>query len=237
MSPRVVITTLARGGWYPHGVARMIRAFHEVSDGYEIQAWINTLPPGAPTSVIENGTDYTGYCAKPFAVRAAFDSGADIVLWLDASFWPVAHIQPLIDHITKHGYYLCRNGNKVGQWASDRCLEKMCYSRDHAMFVEEVSSGCVGFERACGAVDRWCAWSAVRNGALVAGYHTNGPEDGKRTGFVSADPRVLGHRHDQTILSLVARGTDMNLLVERPKFWQYDGQPTTKQTLLLCRGM
>ena len=45
---RVVICTVGIGGWYPRGVARMIEEFNRVSPGYEIQAWVNTLPPGTP---------------------------------------------------------------------------------------------------------------------------------------------------------------------------------------------
>src|SRR5580658_3728045 len=97
---KVAITTLAYGPhWYPLGIARMIQTFNCVSKcicerDVEIRAWVNCLPPGAPDNVVENGYDYTGYTAKPFALRALSD--CDIGLWLDASFYPIKNIQPLI---------------------------------------------------------------------------------------------------------------------------------------------
>ena len=57
---RVAVVTCALGHQYPRGAARLIQAFEKSSPGYQLMAWINTLPPGAPERVIEDGWDYTG---------------------------------------------------------------------------------------------------------------------------------------------------------------------------------
>jgi hypothetical protein len=241
--PRVVVCTLALGGWYPRGVSRLLQSFEEHCHGIEVKAWVNSLPPGAPENVVEDGHDYTAYSAKPFAIEHARVRGADIVIWLDASFKAIGHIQPLIDHIGDKGYYLCKNGWFVGNWSSDRCLAQMGHSRREAMGIEEVASGCVGLDlrriRELQMLRLWMRFAHER--LCIPGHHTNScanrfPAGRHNVGFVSNDPNVWGHRHDQTVLSLIAHDLEMTELVARPKFWSYSGE-TTEESVLLCKGM
>lgn len=265
---KVIICTVALGGWYLRGVSRMIEAFHNVSPGYEIQAHVNTLPFGAPANVIENDYDYTGYCSKPFALMAARNAGADVAVLIDAAFFPIRPIQPLVDHIARRGYYLCKNGNLVGEWSSDRCLERLGILRQDAYLMEEASSYCVGLNFADGRstelLQRWCGAASDR--LTFPGPHTsafycmdchasgrtspfsdgeicpkcNGrgliPRAGRNPGLVSSDPRVRGHRHDQTALSIIAHQIGMHELIERPRFTAYQGSETG-ETVLVNRGM
>ena len=106
---KIVICTVSYGGWYRRGLERQIREFQRVSPGYELQGWLNVLPPGTP-KLIKDGLDYTGYAAKPWAMKYAMDSGADVALLIDASVYPIRHIEPLIDFIWDHGYYLAPAG-------------------------------------------------------------------------------------------------------------------------------
>jgi hypothetical protein len=250
---KVVIATVALGHWYPRGVERMRREFERVSPGYEIQAWVDKLPPGAPGSVVEDGWDYTAYCAKPFALKAALDSGADIAILMDAAFYPIRPIQPLVDHIAKTGYYLCNNGATLGEWCSDRALELQGIDRDEAFQIPEVSSYCVGInarrtkwvrEHTWNAkpclwiIDGWARQATQRG--LFEGPHTAGsPLDKSRrnVGFVSNDPRVKGHRHDQSGLSMIAWDElDPLESVDRPRFTAYKGSEN-ETTVLINEGM
>lgn len=237
---KVVICTVAIGGWYPRGVARMIQEFERVSPGFEIQAHVNCLPFGAPAKVIEDGYDYTAYCAKPFAMLEARMAGADMAILLDAAFFPIRHIGPLVDYIAGHGYYFCKNGMSVGAWSSDRCLERMGVTREDARTMEEISTYCVGLNFAhthtLELLRRWCGFASDR--LTIPGAHTNGLVNGvgRNPGFVSADPSVQGHRHDQTVLSILAHKMGMRELSERPKFTAYLGSETD-QTVLVNQGM
>ena len=220
---KVLLTTVAIGGWYPKGAARLIQKMGEISPGYDIHAFVNTLPDGAPANVIEDGYDYTGYCAKPFALLEAKNAGADIAILLDAAFYPIRTIEPLVDYIAQTGYFFCRNGFSVGEWASDRCLEHMAVHRDWAFKIEELSSYCVGLnfsDRRChGLLDLWCTCAADR--VTFPGPHTAIDHEGRNKGFVSTDSRVRGHRHDQTVLSILAHFMGMTQMVDRPRFTAY----------------
>ncbi len=234
----VAIVTVAIGGWYPRGVARMIQQFYLISPGYRLVAFVNTLPTGAPANVIENDYDYTGYCAKPLAMMEAFTSGHDAVILLDAAFYPIRAIHPLVEHIAQHGYYFCKNGNNVGDWSSDRCLQRMGVTREDAFTMEEVSSYCVALNFADGRcvelLQRWCGFAQDR--LTIPGPHTNWPHQGRNKGNASTDPRVKGHRHDQTVLSILAHRMGMNKLIPRPKFTTYLGSET-EETVLVNQGM
>jgi hypothetical protein len=212
---------------------------HSHEPGVEVKAWVNTLPFGAPEDVIEDGYDYTAYCAKPFVLAAARNDGADIAILADASFYAIRSIQPLIRHIAQVGYYLCNNGYKVGEWSSDRCLSRMGIEREKTWNMREVSSYCVGLNFADGRctelLHRWCGYASDR--LTIPGPHTNsyGRHEGRNKGFVSHSHLVAGHRHDQTVLSVLAARLDMQNLLCRPVYTAYRGSET-QDTVLVNHG-
>lgn len=237
--PDVKLCVIARNHWYDAGVQRARDKFAENSPGYEITSW-STPPPGAPEEVIEAGWDYTAYCWKPFALKHALES-AEVAILMDAAFWPIRPIQPLVDHILKYGYYLCNNGALAGHWATDRSLALMGVTRETSLTIREASSYCVGLHRrsfkALQLCRQWCDAALVRG--IFEGPHTAGKPDDegvRNPGFVSDDPRVLGHRHDQLALSILAWKLGMKELVDRPILTAYDGSQD-ERTVLANRGM
>lgn len=218
---RVGICTVALGGIYPQLVARMIQRFALKSPGYDITAWVNTTPPGTPETIV-GGWDYTAYCAKPHALMNLYENGCDIGILLDAAFYAHRPITPLVDYISESGYYFCDNEFKVGEWCSDAAAEAMGVTRESLWSMEEISSYCVGLDFRRGEcvrlLEQWK--SATYNPNLFPGHHTAG-EKGRNPGFVSTDPRVKGHRHDQTILSILAHQFGMHTKVKRPTFTGY----------------
>jgi len=223
----------------------MIAAFHEtmpelLDRDYRITAWVNTLPPGAVTVIGADGFDYTAYCAKPFAMAAAAKT-ADIVILLDAAFYPIRDIQPLVDHIATRGYYFCDNGARVGNWASDACLLEMLLLRDDAMKITEISSYCVGLDMrvpTCRTLlEEWMF--AAKSPHIFPGSHTNTSPTTpgvRNAGWISADERCKGHRHDQTALSIIAHRLKMDQLCGRPLFTTYEGSED-HTTVLVNRGL
>lgn len=238
-----IITTLAIGRNYEIGARRLIKSLDFFESESRIVAWINQYPPGAPGRVIQDGYDYGPYCAKPFALREALIRGASIGILIDASFVAVRSLAPLIEHIRDVGYYFCRNGWKLGEWASDAALQKAGMSRERAMEVDEVSSYCVGlnFEkpRMRELLLDWT--SQARDNVTFPGHHFSAAGVARtglarNVGIVSTDPKVLGHRHDQTGLSLLADYYSLRCLVARPRFTAYAGAATA-ETVLVAKGI
>jgi len=241
----VQITTVGWTGWYPRGVARMQEHFERLSPGYRVTPWVSELPPGAPFSE----GDYTGYCAKPYALWHLMNEGADIGILLDASYFPIRDITPLVDHIASVGYYMTPDGYTLGQWMSERMLEGFGLNREDTLGWPGCASGCVGidFRRSKGRslVNEWCAaWP------LFAGFHSNEKaadqsHSYRNVGWVSDDPRVLGHRQDQSALVVIARRLGMTDYFTAPHFAAYSASHkdcieccrATEDTVLLCEGM
>ncbi len=240
---KVGIGTIAIAGIYPQLAARMLQRFDAVSPGYDVHAWVNTSPPGCPWMVVD-GYDYTAYCAKPFAMHALQFDKCDIAILLDAAFYPVCNIKPMVDHIEEVGYYFCDNEFKVGEWCSDACMNEFGMTREALFEIPEVSSYCVGLDLRRGECKQLLAqWrSAAYNERMFAGRHSATP-GGRNYGFVSDDPRVKGHRHDQTVLSIYAHQFGMQEMVKRPKLtgyaareWNEHHLPPTEETVLVNWG-
>lgn len=240
---KVVICTVAYLGWYRRGVARMIQAFETVSPGYEIQAWVNTLPPGTPEIVHDNVT-YTGYAAKPFALKHALEN-ADVALLLDASVYPIRHVEPLLDFIKGHGYYLAPAGFSIGEWTNDEMLKRAGLTRAEALLIPDVASGIVGLANTDTnreVVKRWCG---MTNWPSFGAPHSNSLAADKKhhyrnVGWVSDDPRCSGHRQDQSALSIIAHQMGLTDLTPWPRFVAYQaghGGKADETTLLQIAGM
>lgn len=248
---RVSIAVVALGQWYARGVSRLINEFQRVMPDHEyendvdhhitVKAWVNCLPLGAPKMCMVEDFNYVGYTAKPFAMAAAMED-CDVAILADAAFFPIRDIAPLVRHIAERGYYLCDNGATVGEWSSDAALDHFALLREDAMKITEASSYCVGLsnvshghrDRNRQLVKQWCdSWRSF------PGPHTAGEpgEAGKRNpGFVSHDPCVKGHRHDQTALSIIAHRLGLHELTTRPIFTAYDGSQDAR-TVLANRGL
>lgn len=133
--------------------------------------------------------------------------GYRFVLWMDVSFMPVAHLEPLWDRIEGQGWFAPKQGDaRLGTWASDAALDGYGISRDVASEIPMCFSGLVGIDTQS-AMGRKVVlqWRALAD--TFAGAHYNRPGEeikpmgNKTTGHCSNDPRVEGHRHDEAALS------------------------------------
>jgi len=174
----------------------------------------------------------------------AMHQGFDVVIWVDAAFLLVKPIDPLLAWVVANKYFLCKNGYKVGTWCSDAALESMNLTREQTFEIEEASSYCVGLDlKTCVGqkfLEQWATYAL--DGKTFPGFHSNINREGydgspqRSEGFVSADPRVQGHRHDQTAASIIAWRLGMTNLVERPIFTDYWKKDLDPRTLLVNRG-
>lgn len=240
---KVVICNVSYGGWYRKGLARMIQEFERVSPGYELQSWLNVLPHGTPR-IVKDGIDYTGYAAKPFALLHALQS-ADVALLIDSSVYPIKHIEPLLDFIKGHGYYLAPAGFTVGEWTNDGMLAQAGLDRDRALKIPDVASGIVGFAKTDSNREALRQWCEMTRWDSFAAPHSNSKAADKRhhyrnVGFVSSDPRCSGHRQDQSALSIIAHQMGFTDLTPWPRFVAYQaghGGKTDESTVLQIAGM
>lgn len=248
MNKRAIVS-LALGDRYVPLIRRQQGSFNDgLNAGADHLVWVNELPVRAPRSL---PLPLLAYCAKPFALLAAWRSGYDVLLWLDSACYGVRSLDPLWRHIEANGHYVQENGWKVGEWCSDAALGTLKLTRDEAFAMPEISTMALGLDmrkQACVSfLEEWAALAA--DGVTFHGAHTNdiGPAAAKgvayrEVGHVSDDPRVSGHRHDQTAAAVLSfrRGWEMT---PRPQFVAYasdignsGGNGGDERTLILNKG-
>jgi len=160
------------------------------------------------------------YAFKIFAIREAEALGFRRILWLDAGMSPVGSTAPLWQCVNDAGWYVGyqdaeRTGDglgKLGNWCSDAALAVYGISREEALGVPLVRSGIVGLDldHPLGAAI-WKGWQDLYERGAFNGHHNNVPGSSRETpaasmktsGHVSFDPRVRGHRHDESALAFV----------------------------------
>lgn len=187
---------VANGHWYPRGAARQKESL--IANGFpdaDIRQWVNEYPPGCPTH------QDVPYAFKPYAFQNAYAVLAyTTVLWMDASCYAIGSLDPVFEQIERDGYLLFANDATVGEWCADSALPALRLTRDEAMEIPEISACVMGLDfRHQVAREFFDKWMKLANdGITFKGSHTN------KNGECSADPRVKGHRHDQTAASVLA---------------------------------
>ena len=218
--------SVAVGHWYPNGVRRQHESLIATGTNFnQILHWIDRYPPGSPTH------QQTMYAFKPYAAMEAIRRGYNIILWLDASCWAIRNIQPIFDHIEQHGYLVFQNGYTVGQWSTDAYLNKIGWTRDFALTVPDTLTGCIGFDARTEIgkqfFNEW--YAAANDGVSFNGCHTN------EHGECSPDKRCLGHRHDQTVASVLVH--QMGLTATAcPKFFALSSG-ADKTSMIVAEGL
>jgi hypothetical protein len=208
----------------------LLRSLSRVGYPGQRMCWLEGYPAGCPTH------QESHYHFKTFAMLEAAAANPDILIWLDAPLQAIRSLDPLIEAIDRDGYYLCKSGNMVGDWSSDFCLTTMGLSREEAWKIPEINAGVIGLKLPGG-------WSASflnqwHRYAEAGCFHADWMNDLCQ---VSADNRVQGHRHDQTVASILAHRLGMTTLhdVGPNDFYAYaflDGHQPGPSTILVNTG-
>ena len=196
--------------------------------GETLISWGEHLPPGSPS-----------HKDKPFAfkfhaVQEALRRGYSTILWMDSSIIPVRPLTTLWALIESRGYWFSENlpHGKVGvapwgtgTWTCDSALAPLGITREESFGIPHVIGTAFGLDMRWPIAQQFLrAWGELADGLAFCGPTTN------VKGSASSDPRVLGHRHDQTAASVVAWRLGMRLTT--PPDWIVDGIPAAPNTIL-----
>lgn len=224
ISVNLVVTGCTTGGWYEKGVSRLVESLKGRTNA-EVRKWyFRTNQPGRHPS---------NYAIKADILRKAARE-CEYVLWLDASIWAVKNIDPIFSIIQQRGYFILDNpGWSTGQWSTDKSLKFFGVSREEALQMPHCMSGVIGLNASKYEYFIYKFAELGTMGLMNADW-TN------ERGQVSSDTRVLGHRHDQTILSLMLQKEGMTEW-EDPSRWisfPKPGEDLNPQNVYLCaQGM
>lgn len=152
--------------------------------------------------------DKLHYAFKSYCLKEAMDNGADIAIWSDCNMVLHSNISFLVSKIIENPIYLMKNaGWNTGQWTDDKCLNTFGITREQAFNISTVVSGFIAFDfRQKQSLDFFSEfYSHCNNPEVINGNRSIGcPDYGKNKHY--------GHRHDQSVLSLMANKYNINLL-------------------------
>jgi hypothetical protein len=149
------------------------------------------------------------YAFKSSCLEKAYINSAEIAIWADTRMLLVRPLTYLIQAI-KAGpsVFLHKNaGWTVGQWTHDRCLQEFDVDREKAYDIPTVVSGFIAFD----FTDEFARdffkefLNYCHRPELINGIRYNGRQ------LDVNNREYLGHRHDQSILGLMAHKKGLQL--------------------------
>ncbi len=235
---RCVISLATVAHPYVEGLRRLERSLSATHFSGELVCWRpGEFPSGAPAH------RQVPFAFKPYCFAEARRRGFDSVLWLDSSCVALRSLDPVFRQIEREGHVIFRNGrHSVGAWSSDRALDELGLSRAQAMKIPEVNAAAIGLSlRHAAALEFLEGWiDAARGGVAFRGVDeellTRADYDAvkwNRDGRVSGDPRVRGHRHDQTVAGVLAYRLGLRLTADGLWAVPRNSRPIPPETVIL----
>ena len=136
------------------------------------------------------------------------------------------------EQVDRDGYWFANNGWSVGEWCADHALEPLGIARDEAFPIPQTSAGCFAIDVSNPTVslllDEW--HELAMNTDAFKGPWTNGNNE------ASSHPRVRGHRHDQTAISVLIWRHGLHL-TPCPLHYSYYEPPLREQVCLAVKGI
>ncbi len=204
------IINVACGSWYPRGQDRLRKGLDAVGYAGTKLFWRDSFPAGKTHADVPYGF-------KACAFDEARKQGYQRVLWLDAALVVEKPLDKIFEKISEVGYFLLDNvGHNTGEWCSDAALATLGLEREESFKLQHLMACAMGLDFSrpvCHEfLDQYLAFA--QDGRSFQGKHTNAH------GEVSADKRVRGHRHDQTVASVLTRRLGMDQW-QSPFEWLY----------------
>ncbi len=222
------IVGVAVGPGFERGLERLAASLATVGYKGSCAFWRGEYPPGSPSH------EDVPYAFKVHALELAARQGHDSVLWCDSSVWFVRRPDEIFDIAGEHGCYAHEvlDGHKLGTWCSDATLALLGLSREEAFGVPLVYGGfyALDLRRTAGKMLLWNLSKRARDGSFCGAW-TN------KHGEVSSDPRVRGHRHDQSVLSALMYQRRVPLDKPPGHFVMDAHEGRTEKTVAVCRGL
>lgn len=177
------------------------------------------------------------YAFKPYAIKKAIELGYELILWADCPIYAIKPINKLFNHIEENGYLFFDNiGFSIGDYTSDKCLMKNNILRTESYKAKMIMACCMGFnmqnEKTKILFDKY--FEAAKDGISYLGSWTN------KNYEVSLDLKCKGHRHDQSVISILINKMNLDIHTGHETYFAYNNhpamQPLADSVCLLSQG-
>jgi hypothetical protein len=219
MDTKYVVSFADGVGYYAKAMMRLEQSLRQVGFGGQYERFKGINDYAHIESPFHKGSpDAVPYAFKPYSIKKAAEQGADLVLWCDSVVYATKSINPVFDHIKQNGYLLFDNvGYSIGDYTSDACLQKWGMTRAEA-FESKMLMACVmGFD-----ISNPIAQEFLMKYTNAASDGVSYPGDWFNNNMqVSNDMRVKGHRHDQSVASIIAKQMGLTITNAQSTFFAY----------------
>lgn len=200
------IINVSVGKWYPRGQERLSQSISAFSKNIDCIFYSDLYPKNCPTH------EQHPYAFKVYAIKDAIEQNYDTILWLDSSIYAIKNISHVFEYIENNNYLFFAN-HFIGYFSTDKCLEYFGISRNVACEMREMMGCCIGLnlrnEKNLEFIEK--LYKCATDGITFPGAWAN------KNSEASTDNRVIGHRHDQTVMSILAHKLGMNDFIDCAK--------------------
>jgi hypothetical protein len=224
MKKRCIVNVAVGGIFQGRGVHNLSRSLDVVKEPAKKIFYTGVWPPNSPTH------KEVPYAFKPIAIDEARKQGYEVILWCDASITALKPLDKVWEKIEEQGHLFFMNGWNTGNWTADTALEPLGITREESFEIPHICACCMGLDLTHSVtrsfLDEWVRL-AKEGTAFKGAWHNN-------VNQVSKHPDVLGHRHDQTVASVLLHKLKMNIETY-PTFFSYP--PVKDESVcLLAKG-
>ncbi|HET6224665.1 MAG TPA: hypothetical protein VFF27_00205 [Bacteroidia bacterium] len=178
------------------------------------------------------------YAFKALSIKKAIDEGAELLLWCDSVVYATKSLNHLFTEIRQKGYIFFDNvGFSIGDYTSDNCLRHFGMSREESFNSKMIMACVMGFDvtnpQTKKFLDKYI--SAALDGISYHGdWHNNNLQ-------VSQDMRVKGHRHDQSVASVLIKQMGLDITHAQSTYFAYSSHkglvPISDKVCLWSEGI
>lgn len=166
-------------------------------------------PSGCPAHEI------SPFAFKFFCIRECYNQGYTNILWIDSSVVIKTDLKDVFKFIETEGYFFIKNWHTVGDYCHDKALKTLEITRDESFRIPSLQGTNFGLNlknnNSKTFLEKLIHLS--RDGITFPGPYSNNNHE------ASTHPRVLGHRHEQTAMSVLALRLDMHKWFENEHPW------------------
>lgn len=164
--------------------------------------------------------DAIPYAFKALSIKKAMEemNNTGLLLWCDSVVYATKSIEPVFEHIHATGCLFFDNlGFSIGDYTSDACLNKFGMTREESFNSKMLMACVMGFD-----LDNKETQDFLKKYIDAALDGVSYPGDWHNDKLqVSNDMRVKGHRHDQSVASIIVRQKRMPILNAQSTFFAY----------------
>ncbi len=216
MSLKAVVSFADGAGHYAKGLMRLEQSLISVKFDGTFKGINDYGHIGSPHHKGSPGA--IPYAFKALSIKKAMEEGHRYILWCESVVYATKSMDPIFEHIAQHGYLFFDNiGFSIGDYTSDACLAKFGMSREEAFNAPMIMACVMGFDTWHGFTNEFLKQyiKAAEDGVSYPGDWSN------ENLQVSNDMRVKGHRHDQSVASILINQLGMKITRAQDTFFAY----------------